>query len=46
LEGFGQPLESLYFGKMTGSGLDEIYGQSLGFEETINRINRALEVVN
>jgi len=40
----GQPLRVALLGSMTGSGLDEIMA-IIGVDETINRINRAIEFI-
>ena len=41
----GMPLRVALLGSMTGSGLDEIMA-ILGVDETIKRINRAIELIN
>ncbi len=41
----GMPLRVVLLGSMTGSGLDEIMA-ILGVDETIKRINRAIELIN
>jgi glutamyl-tRNA synthetase len=41
----GQPLRVSLLGKMTGSGLDEIMA-ILGVEETLNRIQKAIEFID
>jgi glutamyl-tRNA synthetase len=40
----GQPLRVSLLGKMSGSGLDEIMA-ILGVDETVSRINRAIESI-
>ena len=41
----GQPLRVALLGKMTGPGMDEVMA-ILGVDETVNRINRAIENID